>query len=150
MLTVNPLLLVELLAISVMNLSNVIKPRERDGKQDSVRLILCFDEAHELSDASKASPSGARWSLFTALRSAFIDLKAYAFFAVFLSTNSSVNYFSAPSHIDPSYRFRNQHLIPGRCFTAFSFDRFAPQHEVGTSLEAISQMSNICLYGRHL
>jgi hypothetical protein len=113
-------------------------------------IILSFDEAHTLTEASTDDVDGL-WSRFSELRRALRVIHSFPCFSVFLSTTGKVQQFTPDALHDISFRLQEGllSLIPPFC--ELGFDQLAEKAIGGkATLEYVSSLSFMAKLGRPL
>jgi hypothetical protein len=100
-------------------------------KNSDPRVILVFDEAHNLTQLSTEDPS---WSQSTELRRALRKLHRYDLFTLFLSTTGHFYQSTVSRVFHASNRIQMDQLFPSHPFWEFDYDVFAKPIGDGTTL----------------
>lgn len=112
-------------------------------------LVICFDEAHSLTEPVKANQA---WTYFSELCGVIREVNTFPFFSAFLSTGGNFRQ-SSPDHVhDPSNRIQVLTRNAFAPITEIAFDEFAiPVSADGTwTLEALASTEYIAHLGRVL
>lgn len=111
-------------------------------------LVICFDEAHRLTDKIP----GVSWTCFSELRRALRVLKPFPFFSLFLSTAGKFHLFSPDYYYDASNRIQHQILDMFPPITETNFDQFAEKVAVDGSwtLDRVASTHHMAHLGRPL
>jgi hypothetical protein len=100
-------------------------------KDSAPRVILVFDEAHNLTKSSSEDPS---WSQSTELRRALRKLHRYNLYTLFLSTTGHLYQSTVSRVFHASNRIQMDQLFPSRPFWELDNDIFAKPIGDGTTL----------------
>ncbi|KAL0953497.1 hypothetical protein HGRIS_014924 [Hohenbuehelia grisea] len=99
-------------------LNNVLEGKDSGRKRAGPRVLLSFDESHDLTEVHKATNVDPYpWSAFGELRATLRALNNCSVFSIFLSTTGRFSQFTPLSRDDTSSRVYNHslELIPPYC-----------------------------------
>ncbi|KAI0747036.1 hypothetical protein C8Q80DRAFT_1178933 [Daedaleopsis nitida] len=128
--------------------TQLVKLLSFDGPtpSDQPLVIVCFDEAHTLTDVHEGT------SFFFELRRALRTIRAEPIFTLFLSTTGSLEQLSPPPYADASERVGKLHLqmCPPICLTPLDVlaEKFNPRG--GWQLSTVASTRHIVHLGRPL
>ncbi|KAJ6558418.1 hypothetical protein DFH09DRAFT_529768 [Mycena vulgaris] len=114
--------------------------------QQKPLVVLCFDEAHTLTQ----NIQGQEWTWFTELRRILRQIKDEPIFSLFLSTSGKFHLFSPPPEVDSSNRIRHLDFYLFDPITEIGFDQYAEKLPQQISLHEVASTHQMALLGRML